>query len=131
MSLDRTSELKRTGPPRRRSPKREAMEYQAFVIAELLRQPRCQLADRIAEVDPLWTGCRRKATGLHHLRKRSSAGAITCSANTLSSCDPCNGWVEDHPKLARLAKLVIRAEDRELWEQLGARYHAEHHEGTT
>ena len=120
----------RTSRVKPRSDKREDMDYQAFVIAELLATPGCQLAALIAQVDPLWHGCRRKATGLHHLRKRSSAGAITCSANTLSACDPCNGWVEDHPKLAKLVELVIRPEHGERWEQLGARYHQEHHEGT-
>lgn len=121
--MNRRSELRRTGPPRARSRRRAAEHpaYLVFVEQQIAANPHCQLEALIRVVDPTWRGCRGWATGLHHLRKRSSGGALISEANTLTGCNPCNaGWIEDHPRLARKAGLVVRSGDP-LWDELGAR----------
>jgi hypothetical protein len=102
-----------------KSARRIALDYGDFVAMRLAKSSRCELGPRIAEVDPLHS-CRRRATGLHHLRKRSAAGRVKSRLNTLRSCDPCNGWVEDEPGLARRAGLVVRPGDP-MWPWLGTR----------
>lgn len=133
----RPSTLKRTGPPKRRrrlkskSVKRIELAYGAFVAQRLARSRECEVGPRIELVDPLWrhnhavaagliAGCTRRATGLHHLRKRSAAGRVRSRLNTLRSCDPCNGWVEAHPEMAYRAGLVVRPGDA-WWPWLGVR----------
>lgn len=75
----------------------------------------------IRAVDPSWRGCTVWPSGLHHVRKRSAAGALMNPANVLASCSACNaGWVEDNPLLAHEAGLVVREGDPE-WDALGAR----------
>lgn len=114
---------------RARSAKRTAMHYDLFVQGRLAISARCEVGPRIRTVDPLWLGCRRRATGLHHLRKRSSSARIVTRLGTLRSCNPCNGWVEnegnrpigpDHETLAHLAGLVVRPGDP-WWPWLGRR----------
>lgn len=123
--------MKRGGRVNAVSAKRRAMSYGDYVAERLAAEPRCQLNTKIIEVDPLWFGCTGRAEGLHHLRKRSSAGAICCDANTIPACNACNaGWVEHHPALAELGHLVIR-QGHPRWDELGQRHHDHHHEGTT
>lgn len=65
--------------------------------------------------------CRITPGGLHHLRKLSASGARCNPANVLACCNPCNGWVENFPKLAYTAGLVVREGDPS-WLVLGERY---------
>lgn len=94
---------------RPRSAKKEA-EHRRYLrfVAELADQsPWCEVGPLIARVDPRWRGCTRRMGGLHHLRKRSAGGGLMDRANVLRSCNPCNGWVEDNPALAKQAGLTI------------------------
>lgn len=104
------------------------MKYPEFVRARLARDPWCALGARILTVDGAHR-CDRRAEGLHHLRKRSSAGAIACEANTWPACNNCNGWVEDNPDAARDLGLVVREGDPR-WPDLGQRTHDLEHVGT-
>lgn len=93
-------------------------KYVAFVAGMLAVDDRCEVGRKILSVDCKYRGCTRRATGLHHLRKKSSQGALMEPDNVLRSCDPCNGWVEDHDERARKAGLVVRSGDPE-WDRLG------------
>lgn len=117
--MKRTAGPRRTGRLKPRSDKRIGLEYGDFVALRLARSHRCEVGPLIAPVDPLHD-CTRRATGLHHLRKRSAGGRIKSRLNTLRSCDPCNGWVEMFPRLAREAHLVLRPGDP-LWPWVGVR----------
>lgn len=64
--------------------------------------------------------CTHHATELHHLRKRSAAGALANPANVVPVCHACNMAIEDYPVAARAAGLVVREGDPE-WEALSAR----------
>jgi hypothetical protein len=90
------------------------------LVAAMLEESRaCELGDRIWRVSASYRGCRGEAIGLHELRKRSAGGSLTNRANLLRCCGPCNSWVEDNPRLARNAGLVVRSADPE-WDDLGA-----------
>lgn len=66
-------------------------------------------------------GCTGVATELHHVRKRSSAGALCNPANVKTTCHHCNVFgIENHPKEARLAGLVVREGDPQ-WDALSSR----------
>jgi hypothetical protein len=93
--------------------------YSSFVSAMLAVDKRCEVGPRIRRAIHHYRGCRRTATGLHHLRKRSAGGALCDPDNVMRSCDPCNVWVEDHPRLARDLGLVVREGDS-AWARLGA-----------
>lgn len=97
-------------------------EEQAYRDAkDQLRQehPDCQLGELIATVDPRHR-CRRYYQGPHHLRKTGQGGSAVLLANMLSSCNPCNDWVEDNPEAAlELGLVVTQADPR--WESLGRR----------
>lgn len=124
--------MERGGRVKPVSDKRAAMDYPTFVAEQLAKaKGRCLLNTLILDVDPLWFGCTGQADGLHHLRKRSSTGAICCEANTVAACNACNsGWVESKPKLAEYGDLTIR-QGHPRWAELGQRHHDQHHEGTT
>ena len=123
--MKRAGTLRRTGGPRRRSrlaarsDKRIALQYGDFVALRLERSSRCEVGPMIDAVEP-WHRCEGRATGLHHLRKRSAGGRIKSRLNTLRSCDTCNSWVEDHPLLAEIAGLAIRP-GHPKWPWLGER----------
>lgn len=66
-------------------------------------------------------GCTVAASELHHLRKRSSSGALCNPANVIVTCHHCNVVsIESFPIEARLAGLVVREGDP-LWDSLSAR----------
>lgn len=111
-----------------RSDERRELNYPAFVESYLAWHQKCEVGPIIESLsgDPVvvpstdgWH-CRRKPSGLHHLRKRSAAGALTNPANVVACCSPCNSWIEDHPALAYGLRLVVREGDPE-WDNLGAR----------
>lgn len=66
------------------------------------------------------SSCTFVATELHHLRKRSSAGALCNPANVRTVCHECNMDIEDRPEAAEAAGLVVREVHPE-WEALSAR----------
>jgi hypothetical protein len=105
---------------KQRSDKRVEQEYAEFVATQLALSDRCEVGPVIRTADPLWSGCRGRAQGLHHLRKRSASGALVSRANTLRACNPCNGWPEDFPTLAKAVGLTI-IEGHPDWDRLGAR----------
>lgn len=79
-----------------------------------------QLLD-LGEIDR-WTPlrCGRRSTEMHHRRKRSSAGALAHPDNAVPSCHDGNMAVEDHPLVARAARMVLREGDPE-WDEFSAR----------
>lgn len=93
--------------------------YNAFVAGMLAVDKRCWVGREIVRIDRHYRECTRTADGLHHLRKKSSGGALMDPDNVLRSCNHCNTWVEDHPTLAWEAGLVVRAGDPD-WERLGS-----------
>lgn len=64
--------------------------------------------------------CTYEATELHHLRKRSSSGALCHPLNVKPVCSACNLAIEDHPDEAEAAGLVIR-EGHPMWDALSSR----------
>ena len=64
--------------------------------------------------------CTYKATELHHLRKRSSSGALCNPEGVVPVCSPCNLAIEDHPEEAHGAGLVVREGDP-MWDALSSR----------
>lgn len=110
--LRRRTPLRRGGRLKPRS-KKMATLYRAqripLIVATLEQRPWCELGPRIAQVDMAGArDCRGRASTLHELRKRSQGGSIVDPANVLPACAPCNGWVEDNPRLAAMVGLVIR-----------------------
>jgi hypothetical protein len=45
--------------------------------------------------------CQITAEACHERRKRSAGGSTIDPINLLSACNPCNGWVENEPDVAR------------------------------
>lgn len=64
--------------------------------------------------------CLGRSTELHHRRKRSSAGALAHRDNAVPACHDGNMAVEDHPLVAREARMVLREGDPE-WDEFSAR----------
>lgn len=101
---------------------RHADEDEAYRLLrwQLLPGP-CLAGPKLAELNLVLAGrCTKDATELHHLRKRSSAGALANPANVVPVCHACNMAIEDYPVAARAAGLVVREGDPE-WEALSAR----------
>ena len=66
-------------------------EYRAKVKAMMKENDRCGIKA---------PGCSGKASGLHHLCKRSAKNLLEDS-NLIRSCSSCNLWVEENDKQAR------------------------------
>lgn len=64
--------------------------------------------------------CAGTATQLHHLRKRSSSGALAERDNVRRSCHDGNQAVERHPRQAERAGLAIR-EGHPDWDRFSSR----------
>lgn len=64
--------------------------------------------------------CQGTGTELHHLRKRSSSGALAERDNVRVSCHTGNMAVEMYPAAALVSGLVIR-EGHPDWERLSSR----------
>jgi hypothetical protein len=103
-----------------RSEARATDGYGEWVRTQLRADSRCHVGPMIRSVAPGWRGCTGRAQGMHHLRKQSAGGVRISEANTLRSCNPCNGWVEDHPDEAEEAGLVVGFR-HPLYEALGRR----------
>lgn len=80
---------------------------------------RCSVGPLIASVDRRHR-CLGRHEAPHHLRKTGQGGSKINPANMVACCNPCNGWIEDEPELARALGLVIREGDPS-WEALGRR----------
>lgn len=55
---------------------------------------------------------RRPGTEIHHVKKRSAGGSNDLR-NLMWVCNPCNGWVENHPDAAYAAGLVTKSWEAE------------------
>lgn len=98
----------------------EQEEYSAAKeVLEREARGRCAIGPLIAGVDPRHR-CSGRYDAPHHLRKTGQGGSKINRANMVAACNPCNGWVEDEPDLARSLGLVVREGDDE-WERLGRR----------
>lgn len=122
MALKRNKPMKRTpmkrgGRPKSRSAKRAAQQKRRLSSWEP-GETRCDV-----QCSPHCTGL---AEGLHERRKAGQGGTREPGQNTIPSCNMCNVWIEDEPKLARQCvavdgrSLVVRDGDPE-WEELGAK----------
>lgn len=119
--------MKRGGPMRRRalSHANEDTEY-AILRAVMLsrdqttgRLPRCEACVPLRRAGVAVT-CTIDATELHHLRKRSASGALADRRNVKRVCHAANMAIEDHPREAERAELVIR-EGHPMWAALSTR----------
>ena len=121
--MKRSAPLKRSPLSRRsrlrpRSAKRRREQHgrdAGVAVARERSHGRCEIQS------PVCTGWGEHG---HERRKSSSGGSRTNPRNVLWSCDPCNGFVEDFPAIARTMKatngqsVVVREGDAE-WHQLG------------
>lgn len=76
-------------PIAKKSAKRK-IDHKAYlkIVKEMLKEnPNCEIKE---------TGCEGKATGLHHMKKRSPATYLD-RAYLKRSCNNCNLWCELHP----------------------------------
>lgn len=103
----RRTEIRRMSTKRRRQNRHRA-EVVDGLVAE--RGPWCEL--RVEGV------CRGMADAGHEILKRSRGGSITDPDNILLACNPCNGWVEDHPREANAAGWAAHSWDAPLRGQL-------------
>jgi len=67
--------------------KAEKKEYVKIVAEMIKSDPFCEIRE---------DGCQGKATGLHHMKKRSPATYLD-KRFLKRACDNCNAWVELHP----------------------------------
>lgn len=51
--------------------------------------------------------CAGMADAAHELVGRAQGGSLVDVRNMLLACNPCNGWVEDNPRMARLLGLKV------------------------
>lgn len=90
--------------------KREIAETSEFRKEYLATIPDCEIGPLILE--KRYTGyrnCTKRATCLHERKKRSQGGSLVDPVNLMASCTFCNGWVEDHPAMARSLGLVVHS----------------------
>lgn len=115
---------------RRRAPARADEDAAYAELRHELLPGRCDvcapLAAAAAEMDAeegtttTLPRCTGTATELHHLRKRSSSGALAERDNVRRSCHDGNQAVERHPRQAERAGLVIR-EGHPDWDRFSSR----------
>lgn len=108
-----------SGTPMRSRSKAKAREMatrSAETVAAIAAGQRCELGHLTTSADPAHR-CAGTPGGRHEIRKRSSGGSVTKPANLRWACNPCNGWVEDHPADAHALGLVARPGDPD-WEAL-------------
>lgn len=88
-------------PIRKVSKKRQRanVNYRKFARSKRKGVGKCELNSPV---------CRHTPDGIHHVIKLSQGGALMPGAKAarqgqifMVSCNPCNQWVEDHPKEAR------------------------------
>lgn len=76
---------------------KESKEYRKIVKEILSKDGRCSVKSPV---------CTKKATGLHHLQKRSPANYKERS-NLIASCNECNLYIEEHPCWAKEKGLTV------------------------
>lgn len=103
-----SSPIPRHVRPRKVSPRKRRADRELSILRRQLIVERGDICQ--VQISP---HCRHRAEGTHHLKKRSALGKHD-RENLLLSCDPCNSFVEDYPKTARAAGLVIKS-----WEVSG------------
>lgn len=122
MSLSRSTPLRRTGAPKRRTRLRpvsaqraDDRDRRAEVRAAVFARDRGCVLHAWQDV----TGGCMGPLDPHHRRKASAGGAYS-TANLVVLCRRHNQWVEDEPKVAKLLapSLVVRSGDPE-WTRLG------------
>jgi len=74
-------------PARSDKRKQEQKEYVKIVKEMLATDPNCEIREE---------GCQVKASGLHHMKKRSPATFLDRKF-LKRACDNCQTWVEIHP----------------------------------
>ncbi len=89
MGISAPVEDKKVKPIAKRSEKRKVdqREYVKIVKAMLAENPNCEIKE---------DGCQVKASGLHHMKKRSPATFLD-KQFLKRACDNCNSWAELHP----------------------------------
>ena len=89
MGFAKVVEDKKPAPIAKQSDKRK-VDQRAYVkiVKEMLAEnPNCEIKE---------DGCKGKASGLHHMKKRSPATFLDRKF-LKRSCDSCNSWAELHP----------------------------------
>lgn len=110
-TLKRTDSLARTGPPKARSDKMEAVyaERRPLVARILTDRERCEFRH------PSGDQCNRRSAEVHEIWTRGRSGntalAILDGPNLVALCRVCHRWVTDNPAAARLLGYV-----RQSWE---------------
>lgn len=84
-------------PQKSEKRKKEDKEYAAINKKKLAGDAPCKVRS------PVCTG---KAQGQHHKQKRSP-GNLTDEKNLIDCCNPCNGYIEQHPKWAKANGFTI------------------------
>lgn len=93
------------------SPKKLGIIEESAAVRAQYREehPFCELGIIIAISEGSAEWCVLYTQGIHERKKRSQQGSLTDPTNLMSSCNPCNGWVEDNPKLAKKLGLVVES----------------------
>lgn len=115
---------------RPRSPRHAITDEVYEWLRAVMLPGRCRTCPALAEQIPGYQPCGGLGTELHHLRKRSSAGAIANPRNVVPTCRAGNRAVEDHPEASHLAGLAIR-ECCDDYETLGRRVWEDEMRGRT
>lgn len=119
-----TSKLKRTKLKQRSETRQTFMkETRAPAVEALVASGETCQVGPILHAAHLFSPCVKQIGGLHERRKRSSGGSLVNPDNLLPACNPCNGYIEDQPRLVRRltgTKLIVREGDAE-WSHLGKR----------
>jgi len=85
--VPKTVKAKKPIAPRSEKRKQEQKEYVKIVKEMLATDPNCEIREE---------GCQVKASGLHHMKKRSPATFLDRKW-LKRSCDNCNTWCELYP----------------------------------
>lgn len=89
LGIEQPTGAKQKKPVKKVSEKRkvEQKEYVKIVKEMMKVSDRCEIREE---------GCQGKASGLHHMKKRSPATFLDKSF-LKRACDSCNAWCELHP----------------------------------
>jgi len=89
--MRRTTPLRRSGPLRPRSAKRDRLyreQRRPLVAALLLDRPVCQRCQAA------------RSTEVHEVKSRARGGSITDPENCVALCHDCHAWVTTNPRAA-------------------------------
>ena len=106
--------MKRGGPIRRRSAKKEAeYELRRPLVERLLRErPWCEACPVFARHDELVTYTRHPSIDLHEKVRRSQGGSILDEDNILCVCRMCHRRIGNEPQLAFDLGLALHGWER-------------------